>query len=484
MAIKNKKLGFTLAEALMALLVISLITIASIPVITKKKRLVETTPHGKWMCTRNASGQHIVYGSEANPSGWVVSGDKCQFLVPRGARGFVVSAIGGGGGGGGSSTEREFHDGKNGSFAVKTYGRYKFFAIGGGGRGGRYDCAHHRDIGRLSLGGGGGAGGFGYGEVDIDNSVNSVTITVGQRGGGDGTDGATGGDSVITLNSNYKSEEIIRAKGGGGGAGRRQTCHKGTDGAAGSQGGVVFGSNVINAKTYNSSEGNGVTRCGSMYCPAYDNKACNGQGCYGKVSRGGITEMENLFDVSLLPFSGSVNKYGDGGETWSKHLGGILVGANGYAAMMVDVVYIGEGGKAAPNPKISKFYPSFDKRRFDVTIGAGGKGGETGMAGKPGGETKVGNIFTVRGGDGGETYNPTTTNTTGKYAGGNGGDGSLYIKGEVQTTAKGGYASGNTSSANGQNAKYYGSGGGGAGVSGSTSGTGGNGAPGYVIIEW
>ena len=42
MTIKNKKFGFTLAEALMALLVISLITIASIPVITKKKRLVET----------------------------------------------------------------------------------------------------------------------------------------------------------------------------------------------------------------------------------------------------------------------------------------------------------------------------------------------------------------------------------------------------------------------------------------------------------
>ena len=44
MTIKNKKFGFTLAEALMALLVISLITIASIPVITKKKRRTEFNP--------------------------------------------------------------------------------------------------------------------------------------------------------------------------------------------------------------------------------------------------------------------------------------------------------------------------------------------------------------------------------------------------------------------------------------------------------
>ncbi len=481
MAIKNKKFGFTLAEALMALLIISLITIASIPVITKKKRIAETSTHGRWMCTLNDQGQHKVYGSEANPSGWVVSGDKCQFLVPRGARGFVVSAIGGGGGGGGSSSETTVFDQ---SFSVDRYGRYKFFAIGGGGRGGRYDCDKSRDIDRLGLGGGGGAGGFGYGEVDIDDSINSVTITVGQCGGGGGTDGETGGDSVITLNSNYKSEEIIRAKGGGGGAGRRPYCRKGNDGAAGSQGEVVFGSSAVNKKNYNSSDGNGDTRCGSMYCRPYAKKECNGNGCYGMVSRDKVKEMENLFDVSLTPFNGSPNKYGDGGETWSKHLGGILVGTDGYAAMMVDTIYIGEGGKAAPNPKISKFYPSFDKRRFDVTIGAGGKGGEKGMAGNQGGETKVGNLFSVQGGAGGVSYNPTTTDTTGTYAGGNGGDGTLYIKGEVQTTAKGGYASGNTSSADGQDAAYYGSGGGGAGANGSTSGTGGDGAPGFVIIEW
>ena len=380
---KNRKCVFSLAEAMITILIIGILALLSVPVAKKIVKKDSNPNKGIWMATRNSNGEAVYWkkgmGNKDNPDKWTKCNTTCEI------NGQTVS-----------------------------------------------DCC----------------------VFDSPLNVRNFSLTV--VGGG----------------------------GGGGGAGRRQTCHKGNDGAAGSQGEVVFGSSAVNKKNYNSSEGNGVTRCGSMYCPAYDKKACNGQGCYGKVSRGGITEMENLFDVSLLPFSGSVNKYGDGGETWSTHLGGILVGANGYAAMMVDVVYVGEGGKAAPNPKISKFYPSFDKRRFDVTIDAGGKGGEKGMAGKPGGETKVGNIFTVQGGDGGESYNPTTTSTTGKYAGGNGGDDSMYIKGEVQTTAKGGYASGNTSSANGQNAKYYGSGGGGAGVSGSTSGTGGNGAPGYVIIEW
>ena len=42
----KKRYGFTLAEALVALLIASLIIAAMIPVITKKHRKVEV--HGKW----------------------------------------------------------------------------------------------------------------------------------------------------------------------------------------------------------------------------------------------------------------------------------------------------------------------------------------------------------------------------------------------------------------------------------------------------
>ena len=48
--------GFSLAEALMALLVVSLITIATIPVITKKKRSLENIPHGQWTCEIDEDG--------------------------------------------------------------------------------------------------------------------------------------------------------------------------------------------------------------------------------------------------------------------------------------------------------------------------------------------------------------------------------------------------------------------------------------------
>ena len=49
MTVKTKKSGFTIAEALMALLVISLITIASIPVISKNERITDV------FCARNGT---------------------------------------------------------------------------------------------------------------------------------------------------------------------------------------------------------------------------------------------------------------------------------------------------------------------------------------------------------------------------------------------------------------------------------------------
>lgn len=55
---QNKKpcKGFTLAEALVLLLVSSLLVIATMPVITKKKRSrleVKNTPPGGWVCLRS-----------------------------------------------------------------------------------------------------------------------------------------------------------------------------------------------------------------------------------------------------------------------------------------------------------------------------------------------------------------------------------------------------------------------------------------------
>ena len=52
---KNKpaqnRSGFSLAEALITLLIVCLITLASVPVITKKHRALNSNANGMWMCT-------------------------------------------------------------------------------------------------------------------------------------------------------------------------------------------------------------------------------------------------------------------------------------------------------------------------------------------------------------------------------------------------------------------------------------------------
>ncbi len=130
----HKNNGFSLAEALMALLIVSLITIATIPVITKKTRMKEE--HGRWMCTIDKNtGDHIQWmtGSSVEASdseSWTVAGRNCAFMPPSKAKNFSITAVGGGGGGAGAGSKSEVWDK---SFAVEYYGKYRFLAVGGGG---------------------------------------------------------------------------------------------------------------------------------------------------------------------------------------------------------------------------------------------------------------------------------------------------------------------------------------------------------------
>ncbi len=471
MTIKTKKSGFTIAEALMALLVISLITIASIPVITKKKRVVGTAVHGKWACTIDpASGQHMVFGSEQNPYGWIVSGNQCYFNPPRDARNFAVSAVGAGGGGAGSSlssTAIEYTT--SSTLDVEKYGKYKIVAIGAGGEGGMWNCTAKNN----KNAGGGGAGGFGYAEFDIGEDTSMIDISIGTiNSGGQGhreRDGKSGNSTVITkFYGTTQSQKLLTANGGGGGSGRSSTC-KGDPGTGGSAGSVEYGSSYKTKKTYGSASG--ATNC-------------SGNGCGGSINSDDINTVKGKFNNLLKNIS---TGYGKGGGTAKRKnnegLPGGVNGTNGYAAIMIEDKYIGEGGKISPNDiKRREFYPSL--KRLSVVIGKGGEGGSAGAAGSKGGTTYFGDMFSLEGGEGGKIKNLETSNSTNNYAGGNGEVGKLSLKGITKTTALGGMASGNTSSANGQVATFYGSGGGGAGLKGSTSGKGGDGAPGYVLIEW
>ena len=468
MTIKTKKSGFTIAEALMALLVISLITIASIPVITKKKRVIGTAVHGKWACTLNAQGQHIVFGSEQNPYGWTVSGNQCYFNPPRDARNFAVSAVGAGGGGAGSSMASEYHKGPK-SINVTKYGKYRFYAIGGGGQGGGWNCWQAFSDSN-EWGWGGATGGSGTGEIDIGSDVSVISIEVGSGGSGGSMNGAAGGDSVITAYNGPSSKEIIRARGGAGGPERQRsvggngTCD--SNWTAPSAGSVTFGSGVTAKK---STPGN--------YSSSNGNK--NNPSAVGLVQT--LDPIGKMFDIEfndLRTGGGGSPVNCSGSNTCPGNPGG-----GGAAGLIIETRFIGEGGKTSPSDvKRREFYPSLE--RISIVIGEGGAGGAAGTAGSKGGTTYFGDIFSLEGGEGGKVKNLETSNSTNKYAGENGETGKLSLKDVTKTTALGGMASGNTSSANGQNAKFYGSGGGGAGLNGSTSGKGGNGAPGYVLIEW
>lgn len=140
-----KKFGFSLAEALMALLIVSLITAATIPVLTKKQR--EVGDHGKWECTLDTDGNHMVRTViNGVDSGFkkLPAGKTCSFSPPAKAENFSVKVVGGGGGGAGglSGSNTGLINAEVGAEAVPApfTGTYSITLLGGGGAGGAMAC--------------------------------------------------------------------------------------------------------------------------------------------------------------------------------------------------------------------------------------------------------------------------------------------------------------------------------------------------------
>lgn len=57
--------GFSFAEALITLLIVCIITLASVLVITKKKRNLEQISHGEWTCEINEEGKHASWSEDS-----------------------------------------------------------------------------------------------------------------------------------------------------------------------------------------------------------------------------------------------------------------------------------------------------------------------------------------------------------------------------------------------------------------------------------
>ena len=109
---------------MVTLLVVCLITIASIPVITKKKRSFSNA-NGYWAFTRNSEGNYVYYdklnphGDANNPDTWKLTNtDSCTFKPPLNAERFTLTVIGGGGGNASDSPNVQSLGGNGGYGAV------------------------------------------------------------------------------------------------------------------------------------------------------------------------------------------------------------------------------------------------------------------------------------------------------------------------------------------------------------------------------
>lgn len=224
---KERQKGFSLAEALISLLIVCIITLASIPVITKKHRERKNVSKGMYACYWN--GDQLVARSVINnqikteQTRWDAEEGRmgCVFTPPGNAKNFVVTIIGGGGGGAGSGTVsgnymKKYTEPGTFSYTTTRAGLYRLLAVGGGGGGGggissfipRRACT-------------GTTGGLVYSQVILPKDLN-MTITVGEGGnGGSASDntailGALGGTSLIKFNQNLQTKNMIASGGGGG----------------------------------------------------------------------------------------------------------------------------------------------------------------------------------------------------------------------------------------------------------------------------
>ncbi len=224
---KERKFAFSLAEALVTLLIVCLITIASIPILTKKKRDMSREEHGMFACYWNENNQLVAkYSRKGAVSNGTTKYDNvenrmgCVFNPPSDAKNFVVTIVGGGGGGAAATYERYkeiFGTGDN-NFEIKATGNYDALLIGGGGGGGgsKGGCSNP------DCGGGGSSAaiaGFRNQKFNVGDVLN---ITVGGGGAGDNGDrvmGHNGNESRLSFLRNGVEKQLVVAGGGGGGFG-------------------------------------------------------------------------------------------------------------------------------------------------------------------------------------------------------------------------------------------------------------------------
>ena len=484
---KTKKQAFSLAEALITLLVVCLITLASIPILTKKKRVSDSSVHGKWICTLNSRNQHVFWSSKTsggdinNADTWNLSnnGNSCVFIPPMNARNFAVSLSGGGGGGAGVQVTEGGSATWYNDFAVKVPGYYDILAVGAGGTGG----GTTDNKGKSNSGGQGAAIAM---RVFLDDTVERLELEKGtvQTGeNGENNNGKAGKASVVMVYGKDKNtgisyvDTLVSAGGGAGGKGGKHgddsvtqsrtatspgkgtvsssnrfqfdyTCY----GKSGTSTSCHIYQNMYGGFSRDSHSG-ADTRCNTGYLNKYSQRLLNQFFTVRKNSIPAIfpeidcNKYSKAFDMTYDDNELSLSEKsirdqfcampGIGGGARESNSPctagggskkGGRTGTDGLIMVSTKYIQTGKGGEAGEVSK-NLFYPKFETQKITIYIGAGGKGSETGN-GENGGTTRIiGNnlsIMPVSGGAGGK-MNSEPSAAFVSVAGGNGEKSRLFF---------------------------------------------------------
>lgn len=486
--------AFSLAEALITLLIVCLITLASVPILTKKKRTLEQIPHGEWTCILNENGQHESW-SQDSPTP-VVNNSYCEFVPPERAQNFIIKAVGGGGGGGAGFSELKLdvlYSGESNTFDFIANNKYHIALIGAGGGGG----GGNKERGGTRAHGGGSGAAVSFDFTPQYNISYSIHVGSGGSGGpGDngkhsGTNGSNGGDTSfggMVFAGGGIGGEAIRYNGGG------SDCYGSGLGCGGKYNYSDPSGNlkITNVRSVNGKNGTrdprGATT--SYYSYYIGEQLLKPTYSFPWPSKGVNGNLESMK-------AGSIGMGGYGGQ--GKSSAGTS-GMGGYAAVKGDVLSAGRAGESAQ----MVLYPATTlEDKIRIVIGKGGKGGKNKFTSsahtqtdpEDGVLTKVGDLFNAPPGRAGENMAIHPSSATATFIAGTDGPVSGIVNDEAPSYGGRSVKGAADTTSNAEVVTSFGGGGGGGGALRSTeygsvtysnvySGDGADGGNGKVIITW